>query len=243
MERSKIPLNKWLLAMHLMMASKKGISAHQIHRMLGVTYQTAWFMCHRLREGRRDISHTTTGGLGGANKVIEVDECHIGGKAKNRAYKEPAPKMAVLSLIERDGRVASFHIANVTAKTVRPLIVTNANRASMLMSDESVIYPKIGEEFFDHQSVNHNANEYARMGGYVHINTAENFYSILKRGLVGVYHHVSEAHLHRYLAEFDFRYSNRSDLGFEDTARTEKALNGLEGKRLTYRQPDRAAHV
>jgi transposase-like protein len=243
MERSKIPLNKWLLAMHLMMASKKGISAHQIHRMLGLTYQSAWFMCHRLREGMRDISHTTTGGLGGANKVVEIDECYIGGKAKNRAYKEPAPKTAVLSLVERGGRVTSFHVANVTAKTVRPLIVTNANRSSMLMSDESVIYPKLGEEFLDHLSVNHSANEYARMGGYVHINTAENFYSILKRGLVGVYHHVSEAHLHRYLAEFDFRYSNRCDLGFKDAARTEKALKGLEGKRLMYRQPDRAAHA
>jgi ISXO2-like transposase domain len=229
--------------MHLMMASKKGISAHQIHRMLGLTYQSAWFMCHRLREGMRDISHTATGGLGGTNKVVEIDECYIGGKAKNRAYKEPSPKMAVLSVIERGGRVTSFHIANVTAKTVRPLIVTNANRASMLMSDESVIYPTIGEEFSDHLSVNHSANEYARMGGYVHINSAENFYSILKGGFVGVYHHVSEAHLHRYLAEFDFRYSNRSDLGFEDTARTEKALKGLEGKRLTYRQPREATHA
>src|ERR1700740_1856082 len=133
MERSKIPLNKWLLAMHLMMASKKGMSAHQIHRMLGITYQSAWFMCHRLREGMRDISHTKTGGLGGTNKVVEVDECYIGGKAKNRAYKEPAPKKAVLSLVERDGRVASFHIANVSAETVRPLIVTNTNRASALM--------------------------------------------------------------------------------------------------------------
>jgi transposase-like protein len=243
MERSKIPLNKWLLAMHLMMASKKGISAHQIHRMLGITYQSAWFMCHRLREGMRDISHTTTGGLGGANKVVEIDECYVGGKAKNRAHREPAPKNAVLSLVEGGGRVTSFHIANVTAKTVRPLVVTSANRASMLMSDESVVYPKIGEEVSDHLSVNHRANEYTRMGGYVHINTAENFYSLLKRGLVGVYHHVSEAHLHRYLAEFDFRYSNRCDLGFEDAARTEKALKGLEGKRLMYRQPREAAHV
>lgn len=243
MERSKIPLNKWLLAMHLMMASKKGISAHQIHRMLGLTYQSAWFMCHRLREGMRDITHTTTGGLGGTNKVVEIDECYVGGKAKNRAFREPAPKKAVLSLVERGGRVTSFHIANVTAKTVRPLVVTNANRASTLMSDESVIYPTIGEEFLDHISVNHSANEYARMGGYVHINSAENFYSILKHGLVGVYHHVSEAHLHRYLAEFDFRYSNRCDLGFEDAARTEKALKGLEGKRLMYRQPREAANA
>jgi transposase-like protein len=243
MERSKIPLNKWLLAMHLLMASKKGMSAHQIHRLLGITYQSAWFMCHRLREGMRDMSHTTTGGLGGANKVVEVDETFIGGKAKNRAYKEPAPKKAVLSLVERGGRVTSFHIANVTAKMVRPLIVTNANRASMLMSDESKVYTKLGKEFGSHGAVDHSANEYARLGGFIHINTAENFYSILKRGIYGIYHHVSEAHLHRYLAEFDFRYSNRCDLGFEDAARTEKALKGLEGKRLMYRQPDRTAHT
>jgi transposase-like protein len=243
MERSKIPLNKWLLAMHLLMSSKKGMSAHQIHRLLGITYQTAWFMCHRLREGMRDMSHTKTGGLGGANKVVEVDETFIGGKAKNRAHREPAPKKAVLSLVERGGRVTSFHVANVTAKMVRPLIVTNASRASMLMSDESKVYTKLGREFGNHGAVDHSANEYARLGGFIHINTAENFYSILKRGIYGIYHHVSEAHLHRYLAEFDFRYSNRCDLGFEDAARTEKALKGLEGKRLMYRQPDRAAHV
>ncbi len=243
MERSKIPLNKWLLAMHLMMSSKKGISAHQIHRMLGITYQSAWFMCHRLREGMRDMSHTDTGGLGGANKVVEVDETYVGGKAKNRAYKEPSPKKAVLSLVERNGRVTSFHIANVTAETVRPLIVSNANRASALMSDESVIYPKLGKEFADHGTVNHSANEYARIGGFVHINTAENFYSILKRGIIGIYHQVSEAHLHRYLAEFDFRYSNRSGLGVEDAERAAKALKGLEGKRLMYRQPREAAHA
>jgi transposase-like protein len=243
MERSKIPLNKWLLAMHLMMSSKKGMSAHQIHRMLGLTYQSAWFMCHRLREGMRDMSHTTTGGLGGANKVVEVDETYVGGKAKNRAYTEPAPKKAVLSLVERGGRVTSFHVANVTAKMVRPFIVTNTNRASILMSDESTVYTKLGKEFSEHSGVDHSANEYARLGGFVHINTAENFYSILKRGIYGIYHHVSEAHLHRYLAEFDFRYSNRCDLGFEDAARTEKALKGLEGKRLMYRQPREAAHA
>ncbi len=237
MEDSKIPLNKWVLAYHLMAASKKGMSAHQLHRMLGVTYKTAWFLAHRIRESMTDNSHKTTGGLGGANKVVEVDETYVGGKAKNRAFKEPAPKKAVLSLVERDGRVASFHIANVTAETVRPLIVTNANRASILMSDESMVYPKIGREFDNHLSVNHSASEYARLGGYVHINTAENFYSILKRGITGVYHSVSEAHLHRYLAEFDFRYNNRSGLGVDDEERAAKALKGAEGKRLTYRQP------
>lgn len=236
-ERSHIPLHKWLLATHLLCSSKKGMSAHQLYRMLGFgSYRTAWFMAHRIREGMTDASHKTTGGLGGANKVVEVDESYIGGKAKNRAHREPAPKKAVLSLVERDGRVASFHVANVTAKTVRPLIVTNASRASALMTDESPIYPRIGKEFASHGTVNHSANEYARLAGYMHTNTAENFFSILKRGITGVYHSVSEAHLHRYLAEFDFRYNHRSGLGVEDTERAMKAVAGTAGKRLTYRQ-------
>lgn len=146
-------------------------------------------------------------------------------------------------LIERDGCVASFHVANVTAESVRPLIVTNVNRASALMSDESSIYPKIGDEFADHRTVCHSANEYARLGGFVHINTAENFYSILKRGITGVYHSVSEAHLHRYLAEFDFRYNNRSGLGVDDGERAARALKGIDGKRLMYRQPGQAANA
>jgi transposase-like protein len=236
-ERSHIPLHKWLLATHLLCSSKKGMSAHQLFRMLGFgSYRTAWFMAHRIREGMTDTSHKTTGGLGGANKVVEVDESYVGGKAKNRAHREPAPKKAVLSLVERNGRVASFHVANVTAKTVRPLIVTNASRASALMTDESPIYPRIGKEFASHGTVNHSANEYARLAGYMHTNTAENFFSILKRGITGVYHSVSEAHLHRYLAEFDFRYNNRSGLGVEDTERAMKAVAGTAGKRLTYRQ-------
>jgi len=244
MERSHVPLHKWLLAIHLMASSKKGMSAHQMMRNLGLgSYRTAWFLCHRIREAMTDDSHKATGGLGGANKVVEVDETYVGGKAKNRAFNEPAPKKAVLSLVEREGRVTSFHVANVTAETVRPLIVSNTNRASMLMSDESKLYPKLGKEFANHGSVNHSANEYARMGGFIHINTAENFYSILKRGITGTYHSVSEAHLHSYLAEFDFRYNNRSGLGVEDAARAAKALKGTEGKRLTYRQPaSEAAH-
>jgi transposase-like protein len=216
-ERSKIPLNKWLLASFLMSSSKKGMSAHQLFRMLGFgSYRTAWFMCHRIREAMTDDDHKTTGGLGGTNKVVEADETYVGGKAKNRATREPAPKKAVLTLIERDGRAASFHVANVTAETVRPIIVTNANRASALMTDESTIYPRLGKEFANHLSVNHSANEYARLGGYVHINVSENFFSILKRGITGTYHSVSEAHLHRYLAEFDFRYNNRSGLDVDD---------------------------
>jgi transposase-like protein len=243
-ERSHIPMHKWLLATHLLCASKKGISALQLFRMLGFgSYRTAWFMAHRIREAMGDDSHKATGGLGGANKVVEADETYVGGKAKNRAFKEVAPKKPVLSLVERGGHVKSFYVANVTAKMVRPLIVTNASRASTLMTDDSKIYPKIGREFDNHHAVNHSINEYVRLGGYAHTNTVENYFSIFKRGLTGVYHSVSEAHLHRYLAEFDFRYNNRSKLGVEDTERAVKAIKGAEGKRLTYRQPRQAAHV
>jgi len=241
MERSHIKINVWLAAMHLLTASKKGMSAHQMHRMLGITYESAWFLCHRLREAMREDK--PVGGMGGGNKVVEADEAYIGGKAKNRAHREPAPKKAVLSLIERDGRVASFHVANVTAETVRPIIVTNASRASMLMTDESRVYPSIGKEYSTHGTVNHSANEYARLGGFVHINTAENFFSILKRGINGVYHQVSEAHLHRYLAEFDYRYNHRSGLGVNDTERCEKAIKNMVGKRLTYRRIDEARYA
>jgi len=238
MERSHIPLHKWLLAIHLLASSKKGMSAHQLMRNLGLgSYRTAWFLCHRIREAMGDTSHRDEGGIGGANKVVEVDETYVGGKAKNRAHREPAPKKAVVSLVERGGKVHSRHVADVTAKTVREVVVTNANRASALMSDEAKIYPKIGKEFASHNTVNHSANEYARMAGFVHTNTAENFYSILKRGITGTYHSVSEAHLHRYLKEFDFRYNNRSGLGVEDNERAAKALAGIEGKRLTYNQP------
>ncbi|MEF2549690.1 IS1595 family transposase [Aurantimonas sp. E1-2-R+4] len=174
MERSHVPLHKWLLAIHLMASSKKGISAHQLMRNLDLgSYRTAWFLAHRIREAMRDDSHKITGGLGGNGKVVEVDEAYIGGKAKNRAFREPAPKKAVLTLVEREGRAASFHVASVTAKEVRPLIVTNANRASAMMTDESVIYPKIGAEFRSHYTVNHSANEYVRLGSFIHTNTGE----------------------------------------------------------------------
>ncbi|UDL88331.1 IS1595 family transposase [Mesorhizobium sp. PAMC28654] len=242
MERSHIPLHKWLLAIHLIASSKKGISAHQLMRNLGIgSYRSAWFLAHRIREAMRE--DLPAGGLGGKNKVVEADEAYVGGKAKNRAHREPAPKKAVLSLVERDGRVASFHVANVTADTVRPIIVTTADRASALMTDESAVYPRLGKEYASHGTVNHSANEYARLGGFMHINTAENFFSILKRGINGVYHSVSEAHLHRYLSEFDFRYNYRSGLGVEDAERAAKALKGAEGKRLTYRQPREAGHA
>jgi transposase-like protein len=243
MERSHIPLHKWLLAIHLMSTSKKGMSAHQLMRNLGFgSYRTAWFLAHRIREAMTDLAPNANGPLGGKDKIVEVDETYVGGKSKNRAHRKPAPKKAVVSLIERDGRVASFHIANVTAETVRPIIVKHVSRSSSLMTDESNVYTKLGREFTSHQKVDHSRDEYAyfdKMSGYtVSINISENFYSIFKRGITGVYHSISEAHLHRYLAEFDFRYNNRSKLGVEDAERAALALKGIEGKRLTYNQPN-----
>ena len=242
-ERSHIPLHKWLLATHLLTSSKKGISAHQLMRNLGLgSYRTAWFMAHRIREGMRG-DDPASGQLGGANKVVEVDETYVGGKAKNRAYKAPEPKKAVVTLVEREGHARSFYVANVTAKTLKPLVVKNVEKATALMSDESAVYPQIGAEFSGHYTVNHSANEYARLGGWAHTNCVEGYYSILKRGIVGVYHSVSEAHLHRYLAEFDFRYSNRIALGVDDGERALRALKGIEGKRLTYRIPRQAPNA
>lgn len=243
-ERSHIPLHKWLLATHLMCASKKGISAHQLYRMLGFgSYRTAWFMAHRIREGMRGIEPNAKGGLGGENKVVETDESYIGGRAKNRAYRKPAPKKAVVSLVEREGYVRSFHVANVTAETVRPIIVQNASRKSHLMTDESPMYPKIGREFAGHSSVNHSADEYVRLGGFAHTNTVEAFFSILKRGITGTYHQVSEAHLPRYLAEFDFRHNTRIALGVNDAQRAALAVQGVAGRRLTYKDPRSSANA
>lgn len=234
MERSKIPLSKWVLAAQLMASSKKGMSAHQLHRMLGTTYETAWFLFHRLREC---AVSTERGPLGGANKVVEADETYVGGKAKNAHKGKPVPKKhAVVSLVERDGGVRSFHVTNVNSKTLRPLIVKNASRASYLMTDDSVVYPKIGEEFAGHGSVNHSAEEYVR-GVFWHTNTVESYFATLKRGIMGSFHHVSEQHLPRYLAEFDFRYNNRS---LSDGEKATALLSGAKGKRLTYHQANKA---
>jgi len=233
-EDSKIPLNKWLLGFRLMAGSKKGISAHQLHRSLGITYKSAWFMAHRIREAM-DID---SGPLGGPDTVVEVDETYVGGKAKNRATRKPAPKKPVMALVERDGRVASRHVANVTQKELRPLIVTKIDRASYLMTDEAGVYVRLGREFSGHGQVNHSAGEYVRTGGFHHTNTVENFFSIFKRGVIGTYHHMSEAHLARYCAEFDFRYNTRK---VSDRERTDVAMLGARGKRLTYRRADIAA--
>ena len=238
MEDSKISLSKWLFAMHLMGASAKGMSALQLSRMLGITYKSAWFLCHRIREA---MTPKSIGPIGGESKVVESDETVIGGKAKNRAYAKKEPKKhTVMTLVERDGSSRSFHIANVKAKTLREKIVTTASRKSHLMTDELASYAKVGEEFTNHATVNHSVDEYVRLGGFVHVNTAECRFSLMKRAVFGTHHSISEAHLPRYLAEWDFKWNTRK---MTDGERAAIALDGIDGKRLTYRQTNEAAHV
>ena len=231
-ERSKIPLHKWLAATHLMMASKKGMSALQIGRMLGLSKKTAWFVCHRIRESLRDSKFDEP--LGGKNKIVEADETYVGGKARNRKGRIP-PKEAVFALVEREGKVRSFHVQSVSAKTLRRILFTTASRESYLMTDEATTYTSAGRGFAGHGTVNHSIQEYVR-GGFWHTNTVENYFSIMKRGITGVYHHVSQQHLKRYLAEYDFRYNEREALGVSDAERMAKAIPGIVGKRLTYRR-------
>lgn len=240
-ERSKVPLNKWLLASFLMASSKKGISAHQIGRSLGVTYKTAWFVCHRLREAMNEPSPAP---IGAAGKIVEADEAYLGGKDKNRhrnKRKGHQSKEAVVTLVERKGRARSHHVANVTARTLGRVIFTSAHRSSHLMTDSAQAYPGIGEQFAGFDAVNHSAGEYVR--GDAHSNTVESYFAVLKRGVYGTFHHVSEGHLHRYLVEFDFRYNNRAALGVDDSERSDELLRGIAGKRLTYRRPRESANA
>lgn len=227
-QRSKIPLNKWLLANHLLCASKKGMSAAQIGRMLGVTYKTAWFMMHRIREAMKPTDDTP---LGGKGKVVEADEAFVGGSQAKQAFRKVGKKKKIVALVERGGRARSFHIANIHANTVRSALVTHVDRESTLMTDEARIYWSVGQEFARHGHMLHASRNYAK--GDIHSNTAENFFSILKRGVIGTYHHWSAAHLHRYLAEFDFRYSTKD---VSDRERADQSLKGIAGKRLTYRR-------
>ena len=231
-EDSKIPLNKWLLAFRLLNGGKKGFSAHELHRSLGITYKSAWFLMHRIREAMKDDGAP----LGGPGSVVEADEAFVGGKKRNRLSGKVAPKKKVVALIERGGRARSLHVANIHGNTVRSALVTNVDRASALMTDEALIYKAVGKEFARHGHVLHAGRTYAK--GDIHSNSAENFFSILKRGVIGTYHHWSAAHMHRYLVEFDFRYSTRN---LTDTERTAEAIKGARGKRLMYRQPSSLA--
>jgi transposase-like protein len=244
-ERSHIPLNKWLMAAFLLCASKKGISAHQMHRMIGVTYKSAWFMMHRLREA---MTAGNLPPLGGEGKFVEADHSYVGGKEKNKKLGKRsakniggAGKQIVHTLVERGGRARSHHVPTVNGATLGPLLRKHVSRKSTLMTDTHGAYMGVGKEFTRHEMVDHGIDEYVR--GEAHSNTAEGYFAILKRGIIGTYHHVSEAHLGRYLAEFDFRYSNRSKLGVEDAERAERALKGIVGKRLTYRRIDQAANT
>lgn len=248
MERSHIPLTKWALAFHLMAASKKGISAHQMHRMLKVTYKTAWFMCHRIREAMTD---KTPSPIGGEGKVVEADEMYHGKRetpaqlSRGRVRKPtkkgrsgPAEKREVIGLVERGGEARLIHVNHITAKNLREHVVKHASRASKLHTDESRLYTKVGEEFAAHETVHHGAAEYARGKGdeLVTTNTVEGMFGIFKRGMVGVYQHCGEQHLQRYLNEFQFRYNTRAKFGYTDAGRAVLAIKGADGKRLTYRR-------
>ncbi|MDZ5698361.1 IS1595 family transposase [Chelativorans sp. M5D2P16] len=256
-ERSHIHLNKWVLASHLMAASKKGMSAHQLHRMLGVTYKTAWFMAHRIREAMKE-DNGTSGPLGGEGKTVEADEMYIGKRetprklARGRIAKPTksgkaggAQKRIVVGLVERGGKSRMFHLNDATKETVRDVLVRNADRKSTLYTDESRLYTRTGEEYADHKTTKHSAGEYVRYedGAVIHSNTIESVFSVFKRGMVGVYQHCGEAHLHRYLAEFDFRYNRRAALKISDAERAEDLLRGARYKRLTYRRIGEARYA
>lgn len=245
MERSHIPLSKWVLAAHFMAASKKGMSALQLQRMMGLaSYESAWFLFHRLRECPKPT--TPRGPMGGEGKVVEADETYVGGKMSNmHASKRPPRDVAmdrkhkIVTLVERDGEARSFHVANVTAKTLRSVLVANVSRQSKLMTDGANVYLGVGSEFASHDWTDHASGEYVRPGD-VHSNSAESYFAILKRGVYGSFHSISEAHMHRYLVEFDFRYSTRK---WTDVERAEELLRGAKGKRLQYRNPEEATHT
>lgn len=238
-ERSKIGLHKWVLATHLMAASKKGMSARQIQRMLGISYKSAWFVMHRIREAM--TPDYSSGPIGGDEKIIEADETFVGGKSRNVHRGKPVPKKyPVVALVERHGEMRAKHVPDITGKNVREALVTNASRKSMLMTDDATIYVNIGREFYAHQAVNHSKGEYTDHCGFAHTNTAESFFAILKRGITGSFHSVSEQHLQRYANEFAFRWNTRSSRGIEDAERAELILKGASGKRLTYRPIDEA---
>lgn len=235
-EDSHAPLHKWLQAIHLLCASKKGISAHQLHRILEVQYKTAWFMAHRIREAMRATPNTMLGGGGG---VVEMDETFIGYQRGVPIKRGHAHKQAVLTLVSREGEARSFHIDRARMEDVVPVARANISKEATVVTDTAAYYRLLHLVFAEHETVNHSKDEWAR--GLIHTNTVEGYFSVFKRGMRGTYQHCAEKHLHRYLAEFDFRYNNRSALGVEDTERALKAVVGAKGKRLTYRRTDSEA--
>ncbi len=229
-ESSKVKLHIWLQAVHLMCASKKGVSAKQLERMLGVTYKTAWFMGHRIREAMNIPAKAQYGESGAP---VEVDETYWGNSAP-KARGGSQHKMKIVSLVERGGEKRSFHVAAVNYRTLRPIMQAMISSKARLMTDESAVYKPARKDFAQHLSVNHGAGQYSRIPD-ITTNTVESSFAILKRGLYGTFHSVSEQHLQRYATEFDFRWNNRSALGVNDVQRTAVALKGIAGKRLTYR--------
>jgi transposase-like protein len=245
-EASHVPLRIWLQAMFLLCSSKKGISSNQLHRTLGVTLKTAWFMSHRIREAMRDGKFAPMGGAGG---IVEADETYLWATKEPKISKQrkgrpvtkggrsgPANKRAIISLVERGGTVRSFHVENADKLTVTKIVNENLARETRLHTDESRLYWDAEQHVVAHETVHHSSGEYVRYeeDGPVHTNSVEGFFSIFKRGMKGVYQQCAEKHMHRYLAEFDFRYNNRVKLGVGDIARTEAAIRGIVGKRLTY---------
>jgi transposase-like protein len=242
-ERSKIPLTKWLAALFMLASSKKGISAHQVHRSLGISYKSTWFMMHRLREAMRigDLMPP----MGGAGSIVEIDETFIGRKEGVEKRRGGAHKNIVLSLIERGGEARSFHVDSTKKEDIIPIVKANIAKETHVMTDESNTYSGLGKHFKSRDFVDHSRKEYAYTDHVrnltISINSAEGYYSVFKRGMKGVYQHCAEKHLHRYVAEFDFRHSNRSAVGVEDMERAEKLAAGIVGKRLTYRRSDETA--
>lgn len=230
-EKSHIPMRLWLQAIFLIASSKKGISSNQLHRTLGVTLKSAWFMSHRIREAMKDSGGE--GLLGGGGVPVEVDETYYGtARPKPENFRGAGHKHKIVALVERGGKVRSFHMEKITGENIKQILRGNIAKDAHLMTDEATMYRKIGREFAQHSAVNHGEEEYAR--GEVTTNTIEGCFSILKRGLVGTYHHVTGAHLDCYIAEFDFRYNNRKSLGIEDKQRADNLLRGVVGKRPTY---------
>jgi transposase-like protein len=232
-ERSKIPLNKWILATHLMAASKTAMSAHQLHRMLGITYKTAWFMCHRIREAMRELAPGPMGGEGGQ---VQADETVIGNSSKRAKSYKPgiAPKQRIFAIVDPNtGEARAFHVARGEYNPLHKILRTHASRKSILVTDSAVEFRQLGGEFILHKKVFHKAFQYVTQEGFT-TNNVENFFGLFKRGFK-TYSHCGEQHLQRYLTEFAYRYTHRK---ISDTERAEKALEGIAGKRLTYRRPD-----